>query len=633
MTLPALLGAPLTALLFVVPGLVLVRRSEWQRAEPFEIGAVACAGSIAWWAVGIWLVDLTRLPLTAFAALSLLSALAILAGWRRSQIAAAWRVWRTERWAAATLLLVAVVIISRVALGWTRLGFSVGDMTAHAYMAELIVLRDGLPATYDPLVAVGGFGSFPPGFHALAAIETLLTGTPTYRSTIHVLSFSLIALTLSVAALVRSLGVGRTLAPLSAVGALALARNPQFFAQWGGGPTLLAAALVMIVFRDALALRERQDAAFLARLAFLSAATVLVHQLPVASFLYAFPVAAVVVAGRHRRAWAALVRNGAIVAAGSALLVIPFALRAPLSIPPGVRAWAREWFQGETGRAVALQERLVGAAESGVATWPFFLVVYLGVLPTLLLFAGLALRWVRQRDAGSRVALALVAAHAVMFAGAMTEALPLWPSLYPTRIGIWLAPALAIALAGIGRWLADAVRPRALAAAAVAWLCAVAVEGWQLSSPRFGTAFYEAARERGGSPASIVLNEAALGAFWITTYALDNAVLTRSDVQAMRWVRANVDTSAVFATNFADGGPMLPAIAHRRVLSPHFNLDFYHADTLAALRRARPTHVYVGAAESPAYPTHLRSDSLDRDPALELVHVAGNARVYRYRAP
>lgn len=102
-------------------------------------------------------------------------------------------------------------------------------MSAHAYMAELMVIRDGLPETYEPFLPLGGFGAFPPGFHALAAIETLLGGIPTYRSTIHALCFSLVALTFTLVALLRGLGVGRARAALGTAGALMLARNPQFF--------------------------------------------------------------------------------------------------------------------------------------------------------------------------------------------------------------------------------------------------------------------------------------------------------------------------------------------------------------------------------------------------------------------
>ena len=52
--LPPVIGLPLAGLAYVLPGLALVRREEWTRAEPVELAAVACVGSAAWWAVGLW---------------------------------------------------------------------------------------------------------------------------------------------------------------------------------------------------------------------------------------------------------------------------------------------------------------------------------------------------------------------------------------------------------------------------------------------------------------------------------------------------------------------------------------------------------------------------------------------------
>jgi hypothetical protein len=122
-------------------------------------------------------------------------------------------------------------------------------------------------------------------------------------------------------------------AALAAAGALTLARNPQFFEQWGGAPTLLAAALVFLVLRDGLRLAEPCPAGFLARLGLVSAATLLTHQLPVASFLYLFPVAAALRIGRDRAAWFRLARNGAVVLAVAIALAVPFFGRAPLLRP------------------------------------------------------------------------------------------------------------------------------------------------------------------------------------------------------------------------------------------------------------------------------------------------------------
>ncbi|HET9793080.1 MAG TPA: hypothetical protein VFS34_01365 [Thermoanaerobaculia bacterium] len=639
--LSPVIGFPLAGLACVLPGLALVRREEWARAEPVEIAAIGCAGSASWWAVGIWFLGTLGISLTAFAVGSLAAATLVLAVFRRDAIAAAIEAWRASTAAAlGDLAFIAAVAGSRAIFALTRLACSVGDMSAHAYMAELVVMRNGLPSTYRPFLPIGDFGSFPPGFHALAAIETLLGGVPTYRSTIHVLCFSLAALTFSLVALLRGVGVGRAHSAFGAAGALMLARNPQFFEQAGRAPMLLAGAIVFLVLRDALRLGERSlSLGFLLRLALLSAGVLLVHPLPAASFLYVLPVALAFRIRRDRAAWIRGMRNGAIVLIAAGALAIPFSRRAPRSVPPAVAGWARGWFRDEVEPALRLQVptwRAVGirggvGGRPGPQTWPFYVIVYLGVLPAALLALGLTAGLLRERSPAAPLAAALVGVHAVLFTGALTETLPLWPSLYPTRIGIWLAPALAIALAELGSRVPADFPGRTRLTCGVLWLALFGIEGLRLSSDRFGTAYYESARSGRASIAGILANEAAGGAFWIATFNRANAVLTPDDLEAFRWIRDRTPPGAVFATNTGDGGNLIPAIAHRAVLDPHFNLSFYYPRELAEWRRTPVDYIYVSSEPSPAHPRRYTPESLGRDPKVDLAFRSGEARVYEVK--
>ena len=634
-----MIGLFLACLAYVLPGLALVRREEWRRAEPVELAAVACVGSAAWWAVGLWFIGLLGIPLSAFALGSLAAAALVLALPRKAAIAAAVAAWRASPAPALYGLgFVIAVAGTRAIFTFTRLACSVGDMSAHAYMTELIVMRDGLPETYEPFLPIGGFGSFPPGFHALAAIETLLGGIPTYRSTIHALCFSLAALTFTLAALLRGIGVSRTGATLGAAGALVLARNPQFFEHWGGAPTLLSAAILFLVLRDGLRLTESCTVGFLARLGLLSAGALLIHQLPVASFLYAFPVVVALRTGRDYTAWVRMARNGAVVLAVAIALGVPFTGRAPLSIPPEVAAFMHDWFRTENARALSLQApalRTLGAGglagRIGPQTWPFYAIYYLGVLPMALLVLGLTVRWLRERGPATALATALVGVHVVLFAGGLTETLPFWPSLYPSRTGIWLAPALAIALAGLNSLVSVYIHRRILFAAGALWLGLFALEGVRLSAYQFGTAYYESARAGRTSIAGILANEAIGGAFWNATFSRDNAVLTPDDLRAFAWVREHTPPGAVFATNYGDGGNLITAVAHRAVINPHFNLAPFHQRELEEWRQTPIDYIYVSSEASPAYPRTYTAEALDRDPAVDLVFRAGEARVYKVK--
>ncbi|HEY6293717.1 MAG TPA: hypothetical protein VI455_19360 [Terriglobia bacterium] len=378
--------------------------------------------------------------------------------------------------------------------------------------------------------------------------------------------------------------------------------------------------------------------AFLTRLGFLSAAALLTHQLPVASFLYLFPAVAALQAGRDRAAWIRIARNGAVVFAVALALATPFLARSPRSIPPEVAAWARDWFRLETEAALRLQApalhalgagRLAG--DLGLQTWPFYVITYLGVPALALLVLGLAACWLRRRGPATTFATVLVAVHVILFTGAVTEKLPLWPSLYPTRIGIWLAPALAVALAGLGSLALGYAGRRALVAAGILWLGLFAAEGFRLSAYQFGTAYSKPGRKY---VVGILANESVGGAFWVATFSRDNAVLTPNDLQAFSWVREHTPPSAVFATNTGDGGELVAAVAHRSVINPHFNLLFFYTREVEDWQRRTPiNYIYVGSEASPDYPRQYTAEALDRDPAVELVFRAGEARVYQVKRP
>jgi hypothetical protein len=626
LTLPAPIGLPLAALAFVLPGVVLVRREEWSRAEPIELAAMACAGSVAWWAAGIWFLGWLHISLSLFAIGSLAAAALILALGRRSAIAGAFRAWQASPGAALwSFVFIVAIAALRAIFAFTRLSVSVGDMSAHAYMTELIVMRNGLPQTYQPFLPIGDFGSFPPGFHVLAAVETLLGGVPTYRSTLHVLCFAAVTITFTLAVLLRGLGVGRGGAALGAAGALLLARDPQWFETWGGAPTLLAAALIFLVLRDALRIGEHCSFGFLARLGLFSAGALLTHQLPVVSFLYVFPVAIALRVGRDRGAWVRVLLNGAVIGAVGGVLSIPFLRRMPRSVPPEAAAWARDWFRHElefTLRLQALALRWLGAhaGQPGPQTWPFYLITYLGGPALALLAVGLAVRWFRERGAATTLAIALVAVQFVLFAGAVTQTLPFWAALYPSRTGIWLAPPLAVAIAGLGSLALKLAGRRMLYAGALLWLGVFAAEG---VCPRPADRYFYGASVFGGL-------------FWATTFDRINSPFSSDDLRAFAWIRQQTAPNAVFATNYFDGGNMITAVAHRVVIHPHFNLEMFYQRELAEWRQQTPVdYIYVSSAPDPDIfsPRNYTAQALDHDPEVELVFQAGAAGVWKVKRP
>lgn len=630
-------GILVTLLVLALPGAALVRRQEWERGEPIELAAVAFAVSAAFWATAFWGLKLAPLSLRP-AALTVLVAALLRLVLRRDGPRLSAAAWRRESGAAlAGSLFVAGVLALRFTFAFTRLGFSGGDMTAHAALSEMIVLADGFPPSQEPLLPVSHFGKTAPGFHAIAALVSLLSGAPTFRSTIFVLCVAAAALTFSLDALLRCLGIGRFPAAAGAGAALLLARNPQFFVQWGGAPALLAAAVALLLLRDALRLSERCDAGLLARTGLLAAGTVLLHPLPAISFIYVFAaLSALRVVSRRDNPWRLAV-NGSVVSGVAVLLALPFLASARLSVPGNLALWAHGWFREETRQALVLERRVLPGAgrETTAATWPFFLAVYLGALPAALLVAGLVKRWWRQRGEATTAATTVLGVCFLLFAGALGEFLPLWPALYPTRTAVWLAIPLG---AGVAALVGGGVAAGRLARAAAIFVAldlvaAFALEGWQLRRLEFGTAFYEEAKAGRTSVLRMAAHELAGGAFWIATFSRDNSALAPDDLAAFAWIRRHTPPEAVFANNPGDGGGLVPAAAHRKVFDPHFYW-FFDEPEMAAWRAKTPVdYVYVGARPSPAWPRRWRAEALERDPGVEEAFRSGAARIFRIKDP
>ena len=629
-------GGILAAAVFVLPGAVFVRRREWERAEPAEIAGIAFAGSAAFWAVSFWALRGIRISFVLFAASVLAVSIAALAILGRHRARAAGESASRPRSAAAwQLCFVLIVLGLRLSFPFTRIAYSGGDMTAHAATAEEIVLANGFPASQEPLSPVSRFGEVPPGFHALSALVSLFSGVATYRSTIWVMSAAMAGATFTLYALLRSLSFPAGAAAAGSAGALFLARNPQFFMLWGGAPSILAAGILFLLLRDALELTERCGVALLGRTALLAAGALLVHILPVIAFAWLVLPALVFRAWKVRGAGGNLLRNGAIVTAGAVILASPFLLQAPRSVSPEAVAWARNWFPTEIPGALRLQGRFspLRGRGAGVWSWPFYLVTYLGILPVAVLASGLAVGLVRKRAAAA-ISVWSVASNLILFAAAFGEFLPGWPALYPTRIGLFLAVPLAAASAEIFLLLTRPISRRigraALAAVAAALFLA---EGVRLSTLRYGTAFYESAWSSAGSPLAIPLNEAAGGAFWVATFCRDNSAVTRDDLSAFDWIRAQTPAASVFANNPGDGGCLIPAAAHRKIFDPHYYWFFDAPEMEAWKDRTEIDYVFVGSEPAPPWATPWTAERLDRDERVELVASFGRSRVYQVREP
>src|SRR3989441_513359 len=122
------------------------------------------------------------------------------------------------------------------------------EMSFSTVGTRVLVWRDGLPLTYEPLVSLRPFGAHAPALPALAADVSLLSGLAPAKAVLlaHQAAVGLLIVALH-AFLVRWLTptVAPPVAALGAVLAVALARVPTAFSAFGDGGPVLALAFAV----------------------------------------------------------------------------------------------------------------------------------------------------------------------------------------------------------------------------------------------------------------------------------------------------------------------------------------------------------------------------------------------------
>ena len=218
------LGLVAFAVLLLLPGLLVVR-APWP-AVPFL--------SLSFWAVSWgWPFGASRqrflqVALLSFVLLALLRLLKPLG---------------SRAPGAPTALVLAAAGLPLLA-SLSRAVCPGAEMSFHSLGARLLVWRDGLPLTYEPLLPVRPFGLHAPALSGLAADVALLSGVPPAKAILLVHEAAVGLLVVAFFALLARRSAP-PVAALAAVLTVAAARVPTAFAAFGDGGPVLALAFVV----------------------------------------------------------------------------------------------------------------------------------------------------------------------------------------------------------------------------------------------------------------------------------------------------------------------------------------------------------------------------------------------------
>ena len=357
-----------------------------------------------------------------------------------------------DRAETLSLLLLSGATILRFSLFWRwPLAPAGADMTMHSYMAALIVAADGAPFSHRPLLPIDSFGAYPAGFQTLTALISILGNMPIHRAAMLMEATTLTFLTLAFYSFLRVFW-GRRTSAMAALLVTFLPRNPQHFIQWGGDPTLLALALLVLGL-GFLPMLEEQMPWKTWKIGILGgltvAASMLTHLIPVIGFLYALIPVAVYIGSRglsdQRGEFRRVLRNLLGIGFITVLLVagwLPHWWSAEVSATEveWVKRFQQEWsggaWGGTLGNAVMTIPQYLTEKVFGIS---FVVISALGLLTLALRRPPLALAC----TIGALTVVGLVI-------NSMYWVLPLSYALYPDRVVMLLLMPFAL---GIGALL------------------------------------------------------------------------------------------------------------------------------------------------------------------------------------
>jgi hypothetical protein len=561
-------------LLLIFPGMLLIHLRWWKQGYLSDLIPAVVGTSLAFWIVSFWFVPYLRLPLSIWAAVVLVLATILwgLGVWRCRDDALL--VVDRQDVFALTLLMIATALRFSSFWRWA-LSPAGGDMAMHGYLAALIVDVNSVPSTHQPLLPIDRFGAYPVGFQALTALMSLLGDMPVYRSALLMEASTLALLTFAFYRFLRVFW-DRQVSAIVAILVTFLPRNPQAFIHWGGDPTLLALALLVLALGFLPWLKQRLGLGAWALCALILAASVLTHLIPMIGLLYTVIPLAAYLALREKTVSSSELRLvvGNLLGIGvlsSVLLAVavPHLLSTEVSAAEveWVRKFQQEWAGGVWG----------GTLGNAVVTIPQYLVekIFGG---TFLGLSGIGLivltwRWPHLGVASIITVLTVVG----LIINSMYWVLPLSYALYPERVALLLLLPFSLGIGAVLHSLRSLFPTRALR------LCSMCLT------------------------AALVLFISVREHEWHFSEGLvANCLLTGADVQAMRWIEANTDPGSVFHNHYGDAGLWIPAIAFRSITDPHLN-PFYFDEFQAAATGLKAQYVYIGQKKALGAPIALEA--------------------------
>jgi hypothetical protein len=578
---------------FLVPGVFLVYVNDKNRTLGLVHYITYCLGiSMCFWIVLFWYLRYVPVPLSQLVGLVfpvsvvLLGLLAL--RYRSVPVSCG----RSDLLILAVMVLLLVLRLKAMASVIVPAG---ADMSMHTYIAALISMANGIPGSYEPLVPIETFSTFPVGFHVLTAIISLTGNMEVYRAGLLMTCMTYFFLTLFSYALLRN-WIGRANALVASVVVSYFFYDPGGFIIWGGNPTVLAIAMVLLflTFKES---RDLSPSVSILGSSLTLAGILLIHIIIFIQAFYLLLFTLPVYYWQRGRLRRGEITAFAAIAVLFIFLTLPYILNIDFGVvTPKTLDLMKNWVRNT-------EHAWQGDYKNAFWSVPVYIARRLGYhyIFALCVIAGSA--WIKKgfwkKNKEIIVACTVYVLSAiVLIVNTRYWLLPFSFAIYPERVVAMLIIPFAI-------------------------VCGLALDHLLLNDIRF--------RLQRFLPVSL----AVIFVFMVVArynfthfeaHLIRSSSVTRDDLRGLFWLRENTKTADVVKNNYGDAGAWIPAIAMRPATAAHVN--FAYLDKMQPL--PDPKYVFVGS-KCVYQPCSITAVTMAADPAFREVFHSGETFVYKRR--
>ncbi len=617
--------------------------------------------SLSYWIISAWIIKSIGMTLSTFFWLTIAIVItAILL--RRASI----RIALSKSETLPIIIFLAVMILKFIPYFTMLAGPGVGDMTEHTYPVQLILMNDGIPDSYEPLLPIQHFGAYAAGFHTLAAIISLSSDIEPYRATFLLSILTHILITLGFYALLRRY-FPKIWSMLGAALVSLLTTYPQLIFHWGGNPTVLSFFFILMIIPQTFKLfKNRISNQELAMIPIGIVASMLTHSNPFITYFYLFAGLTIIYSVKYllKKEWSFLIRL-AILGMLSLLLAGAYFNYLHIDMSKTEMDGAK---RVATSHSVYLENKMSDVLDS-VLMGPIQSVGYTSIPIVILSYIGVLFLFKNYKDAGNlKKDLIIFGILFVLISLLLIDTkywfLPMTYAFRPDRISMFFTIIYSVLFTygTFNLWAVIKTNKKAVLGMSLVYLICFA--GYYSSQ---GVNYYRSPynTDRTHISVSNILELARFQSFFgpalMFSFGMhDDMMLTEADLAAMRWIEQNTNITDKFFHIGNDASKWIPAIAKRQIFFPqvpgNLKSEMFEINNLTQLVKVNPklsetqgyivdieplkkveelkargiTHVYIGNKfqEEPAFPKKL----YENDPEnYALIYQNEGVRIFKLK--